>query len=95
MKKIVFLITDGKQYPERNEETGEQFDPIAASQIMYDNKVSIFAVGIGKHLQKDQLERITRDPHRVFYSETFDKLISDEFVKSVSKESCYSGGDTG
>ena len=52
------------------------------------NGVQIFAVGIGTNLDKEQLNKITRDPERVYYAETIDKLISDDFVQQVSQKTC-------
>ena len=93
MKKVLFLITDGKQNPKKDRRTGEVFDPVAASQIMVDNGVQIFGVGIGTNLDTNQLNNITRDASKVYYAETIDKLISDDFVNEVSKKTCDKSGE--
>merc|ERR1711962_345316 len=93
VKKVLFLITDGKQNPKKDRKTGEVFDPVAASQIMVDNGVQIFGVGIGTNLDTNQLNNITRDASKVYYAETIDKLISDDFVNEVSKKTCDKSGE--
>jgi len=84
VKKIVVLITDGKQNPAK-------FDPVAASQKLYDDGVNIYAVGIGNGVNMAQLERITRHPHRVFPASDFNSLANKGFVKNVTKTTCHSG----
>lgn len=84
MKKIVILITDGKQNPKR-------YDPVAASQKLYNDKVNIYAVGIGNTVDFNQLKRITRHPHRVFAARDFKSLSNEEFVKNVTETSCHKG----
>ena len=91
MRRVIFLIADGKQNPKIDAKTGERYDPVMASQIMYDDGVKIFAIGIGQGVDMSELERITRTPARVHSAQTVDELISDEFVKSVAKESCSGG----
>lgn len=79
MKKVVILITDGKQNPPK-------YDPVAASQKLYDEGVYIYAVAIGKDVDSRSLEFITRDPRRVFPAYDFESLDNDDFVKEVTTE---------
>jgi len=92
VKKVLFLVTDGKQNPKKDDRTGKAFDPVAASQIMVDNGVQIFGVGIGTNLDTHQLTNITRDRSKVYYAETIEELISDDFVKQVSTTTCEKSG---
>ena len=67
VKKMIFLITDGKQDPRRDHKTGAVLDPVAASQQMIDGGVHIYAVGVGKRVDREQLVNITRDEKKVMF----------------------------
>jgi len=89
VRKVIFLITDGRQNPEKDLRTGEIFDPVKASQRMYDKGIQIFAVGIGRRIVKEQLNAITRtDGSAVYYADDIEELIKQEFVDSLSAEVC-------
>jgi len=93
VKKVVILITDGRQNP-----TGADMDPVKESEALINDGVHIYAIGIGRTISKDQLHAITRKEHRVFYADNFESLASVEFVKNVSKTACRNGslpGPTG
>lgn len=89
-KRIIFLITDGNQFP-AIDEYGNKLDPVASSQQLYDDGVQIFVVGIGTALNKEELKKIARDPSRVYSASNFNDLLSEEFVKNVSKKLCQGG----
>jgi len=78
---VIVLITDGRQNP-------PNFDPVEASRKMYEEGVNIYAIGIGRRIDWDQLNSITRQPHRVFRAETFNSLENTDFVNSVSSTVC-------
>lgn len=91
IKKAIVLLTDGRQNPKT---VGNmRLDPVAASKDLYEKGVKIFAVGIGTDIDKKQLEGITRVPDRIFYTQNFEKLLSLEFVKNVSKRICIETGE--
>lgn len=50
--------------------------------------VNIYAIGIGNNIDFDQLNKITRNPHRVFHAESFYYLENGDFVNSVSDVIC-------
>jgi len=81
VKKIIILLTDGQQNPRR-------YDPVLASQKLFNDGVNIYAVGIGKYINHDQLVSITRDRSRVFTVDTFKALESPKFVGDVAKGLC-------
>lgn len=89
-KRIIFLITDGNQFP-AIDDYGNKLDPVASSQQLYDDGVQIFVVGIGTALNKEELKKIARDPSRVYSASNFNDLLSEEFVKNVSKKLCQGG----
>ncbi|XP_066928415.1 uncharacterized protein [Clytia hemisphaerica] len=86
VKKIIYLITDGEQNPKRS--GNRILDPVAASQKFYDDGVIIFAIGVGPLVNKDELERITRDPSRVFLANHPNELAGIDFVYKLASTSC-------
>jgi len=86
MKKLIFLITDGRQNP-RN----ATYDPVKTSQSLYDKGVPIFAVGVSSDVNKTELEALTRHKERVYYENTFDDILQTAFIKKVSKQICKEG----
>ena len=80
MNKLIFLITDGKQ----NLKT-DLIDPVKTSQSLFAARVMIFALGVGSQVNKEELQDIVRVKNRVFYENTFDAILQEEFIKKVSK----------
>ena len=45
----------------------------------------IFALGVGSQVNKEELQDIVRVKNRVFYENTLDAILQEEFIKKVSK----------
>ena len=84
--KIIFLLTDGVQYPKK--EKGQIFNPVLSSENLIKRGIKIIAVGIGSGVSRADLEKITRNADHVVKAESVSKLTSDEFVRSVAKQVC-------
>ena len=87
VRKVCFLITDGMQNPDF--ENGVQLSPARRAAALHDRGINIFAVGVGERINTTELAQITRSADRVYTVKNFEELISDKFVKSVSKELCH------
>ena len=76
MNKVIFLITDGKQNPKT-----DLMDPVKTSQSLFAAGVKIFALRVGSQVNKKELQDIVRVKNRVFYENTFDAILQEEFIK--------------
>ena len=76
MNKVIFLITDGKQNPKT-----ESMDPVKTSQSLFAAGVKIFTLRVGSQVNKKELQDIVRVKNRVFYENTFDAILQEEFIK--------------
>ena len=86
VKKLLFLITDGKQNP--NNIGGVPLDPAAEAEKLHLGKVQIYAVAVGSKVNLTELQLITKDPRKVYSVADFEELTSDAFVSNVSKQLC-------
>jgi len=82
VSKIIFLLTDGKQNPVRT------YDPIKVAKTLLDKEVKIFAVGITNSVDQEQLEAITGETERVYYSDNFHSLTEHNFMKTIADATC-------
>ncbi|XP_065672706.1 uncharacterized protein LOC101240329 isoform X2 [Hydra vulgaris] len=79
---LLFLLTDGEQYPEM---------PLThISDEIKQKGIQLFAVGIGSNIKSDSLEMIVGKPENVFMVDDFDKLLNGDFLKKVKQGSCSS-----
>ena len=86
VKKLLFLITDGKQNP--RDIGGSLLDPAAQAELLHISNIQIYAVGVGIDVNVTELEGITKDPKKVFLVSNFKELTSIAFVQNVSKQIC-------
>ncbi|XP_065071301.1 vitrin-like isoform X2 [Rhopilema esculentum] len=86
VKKLLFLITDGRQNPDSI--NGVRLDPAKEAEKLHLSNVQIYAVGIGSKVNVSELEAITQDPTKVYTAKDFEELTSTEFVTKVSKQLC-------
>ena len=86
VKKLLFLITDGRQNPDNI--NGVRLDPAKEAEKLHLSNVQIYAVGIGSKVNITELEAITKDPKKVYPAKDFEELTSTEFVSKVSKQLC-------
>jgi len=76
--RVCFVFTDGK--------ANDRKLVAAASKKWADNKVIIFALGIGKNVDQDGLELIAGDSSRAFRAANFQQI--GETTKSMLKQVC-------
>ena len=86
VKKLLFLITDGRQNPDNI--GGVPLDPAKQADKLHLGNVQIYAVGVGPKVNLTELQRITRDPKKVYSVRDFEELTSNAFVYNVSKQLC-------
>lgn len=86
VKKLLFLITDGKQNPDNI--GGVRLNPADQAEKLHLGGVQIYAVAVGSKVNLTELQSITKDPRKVFSVADFDELINDAFVKNVSRLLC-------
>eukprot|EP00794_Sanderia_malayensis_P005127 gene5127-5775_t len=86
VKKLVFLITDGRQNP--GLKFGKRLDPVQTASPLHERGIPIYAIGIGNRVRKHELVEITRSPSNVYTVKNFDQLLDDVFVELVSEQSC-------
>jgi len=81
-QKVVFLLTDGVQTnPKKN-------DPVVQAEALRRRGATIYAIAVGKEIDVNELKLITGDRAKVFHEATFDNLLTEEFVKKVTKAEC-------
>ena len=90
IKRVVYLVTDGTQNPKKIGD--EVFDPVVASQKLYDDGVAIFAIGVGNLVSADELKAITRDEDRVFLANHPSELVGTDFYLNLASKSCNEVG---
>ena len=86
VKKLLFLITDGRQNPDQ--ENGRKLDPAREAEKLHLSGVQVYAVGIGSKVNFTELSLITQDKQKVYMATDFKELVSDAFVANVSKQLC-------
>lgn len=86
VKKLLFLITDGKQNPDQI--GGSPLNPSTQAEKLHRSNVQVYAVGVGSKVNITELEGITKDPKKVFRVSDFKQLIGNAFVQNVSKQLC-------
>ena len=83
--KVLFVLTYGSQIlSERAESPGIVAEELRASGI------SLIVVGIGSHINENDLIRIAGWKEDAYKVESFDDLLSEEFLKSVGGNACRS-----
>ena len=86
VKKLLFLITDGRQNPDNI--GGVKLDPAEEAENLHLGNVQIYAVGVGNKVNLTELQRVTKDPRKVYSVADFQELTGDAFVNNVSQELC-------
>eukprot|EP00794_Sanderia_malayensis_P005460 gene5460-6143_t len=86
VKKLLFLITDGRQNPDF--ENGIRLDPAKEAEKLHLGGIQVYAVGVGTKVNETELQLITKDKKKVYMASDFKELISDAFVSKVSKKLC-------
>ena len=84
--KILILLTDGSQTPAQDAK-----DPSKLAKAVRDSGVKLLLVGIGAAVNKTELAKIAGDESNLYTVDTFDELISFDFIKNISESSCKRG----
>jgi len=84
VSKVLIVLTDGSQTQDAGAE-----DPGDVAAELRDSGIRVIAVGIGKGINTTELAHI--EAKNVYSASSFDELISDAFLKSVSRSSCAEG----
>lgn len=86
VKKLMFLITDGRQNPDHW--FGRKLSPTLEAQPLHDSHVQLYAIGVGDRVNRTELEQITRSENKVYTVDNFEELLDDKFVNLVALKSC-------
>ena len=84
--QVLVLLTDGGQ----TQEAGA----VALSQAVapfHEANVKVLVVGIGSDVKRDELRSIVKSDKDLYMAGDFERLISKDFSKSVSKAVCVEG----
>ena len=85
-QQIAIVITDGEQT------TTQAYTPLGiASKRIKDKGVEVFALGVGRGVNVDQLRQIASSNDNVFTSPGFEELVN--VVKPIVEKSCPSKGN--
>jgi len=78
---VLVLLTVGSQHK------GEG-DPAAMAKQLRASGVHLVVVGVGRHVDRNELEIIAGDTQDVFIAPTYGQLLGKDFVSSVSERLC-------
>ena len=84
--KILILLTDTLQTEQRGAE-----DPTLVAEELRQSGIHLVVIGIGKGIKSSELSVIAGDSDHVFTAESFDELITNEFVNNISSTACKPG----
>ena len=84
--KLIILLTDGSQTWTDGSE-----DPIVVSEELRKSGVNVVVVGIGSRVNSKELKAMAGRDDRVFSADSFEQLVTDEFVEKISSSTCDCG----
>ena len=61
------------------------------AQQIRDSSIQILTVGIGPGTNQMELSRISGSPQNTYSTDSFDTLLENNFLRSVSKAGCKKG----
>ena len=82
----MILLTNGYQTREGNAD-----NPGLIADSLRKEGVLIFVIGIGGDIVESELKHIAGSKENFYQVKSFDNLISPEFVKKLSHDSCTKG----
>lgn len=80
IQKILILLTDGAQTGRAN--------LARSADVLRKEGVKLVVIGIGKKVDVNELKTIAGRNERYYTVNSFDELISDDFIKSVATNTC-------
>ena len=84
--RVIILLTDGSQTWNEGAE-----DPVVIAKELRKLGIRIIVVGIGDEIKYSELNGIAGKNNRVFTADSFDQLISEEFIQKISSNTCDYG----
>ena len=84
--KVLILLTDGSQTQDK-----DAVDPSLIAKTLRDAGITIYVIGIGTQVNKDELMRIAGGSQYTHTTTSFDNLVKPKFVQKISNDSCRTG----
>lgn len=81
--KVLVLLTDGEQT-----QASDAVSPVLAAAPFHEADIKVIVIGVGSGVKPAQLEGVAKSRKDLYLAENFDALISDGFVKNITKSSC-------
>lgn len=86
VNKILIMLTDGSQTQDARSE-----DPSIIAQEIRDLGIKILTIGIGPGTNILELSRIAGSRQNTYTTDSFDNLLDENFLQSVSTAGCKKG----
>ena len=83
VKKLAFILTDGKQNPDEN---GLNVSVAAAAKPLMDEGIKTFSIGIGSEVNKDELRGMVEYDEDVILAANFDELLRK--IQNITEQTC-------
>ena len=84
--KLLILLTDGTQTQDAGAE-----DPGDIAEELRANGINILVVGIGRGINETELTHIAGEEKSVYSAASFESLVENDFIESVTTQSCDKG----
>ena len=88
VKKIIIILTDGVQ---TRKDVTDLEEPSSVAKELRNMGYTVLAVGIGNGADENELAAITGDGNHVYTADTFEELVTEEFLEKVNKKGCEEG----
>ena len=83
---MLIILADGSQTQDK-----DAIDPSLIAKTLRDAGITIYVIGIGTQVNKDELMRIAGGSQFTHTTISFDSLIKPKFVQKISNDSCRAG----
>ena len=84
--KLLILLTDGTQTQDAGAE-----DPGDVAEELRADGINILVVGIGRGVNETELTHIAGEEKSVYSAASFESLVENDFIESVTTRSCDKG----
>jgi Uncharacterized protein containing a von Willebrand factor type A (vWA) domain len=84
--RVLILLTDGSQ----TQDVGAE-DPGDIARELRDSGINLLTVGIGKGVNQTELSILAGDASNLYSADSFDELISHQFLDTVNEAGCNEG----
>ena len=86
VNKMLILLTDGTQTWDEGAE-----DPILIAEGLRKSGIHVIVIGIGDEINYAELNGVAGGSDRVFTVNSFDEMITKEFIEKISLSTCTGG----